>query len=118
MRLVLIAIGGAWIVAVVAQLTGNVALLHHHALIGGGAPLWITTPIFPFLHGIDHAIACLASSAALMLVMVAEGYANLWWMLALTAVMVYEVIGRFGQRATMIVGLLLLAQAASILLLA
>ncbi len=32
--------------------------------------------------------------------------------------MVYEVIGRFGQRATMIVGLLLLAQAASILLLA
>ena len=53
-----------------------------------------------------------------MLVMVAEGYANLWWMLALTAVMVYEVIGRFGQRATMIVGLLLLAQAASILLLA
>jgi predicted metal-binding membrane protein len=235
LRPVLITIAGAWLLAVVAQVTGNAALLHHHALIEGGAPLWITTPIFlvawqvmiaammlpasmptirafsrgvgaaarpsrdlaafigsfalvwmlfglfafggdvvlhhivdatpwlaarpwlieggvvglagayqltplkrmslavcrhpgtavlarmplqagPLRHGLDHGLACLGSSAALMLLMFAEGYANLWWMLALTAVMAYEVMGRFGQRAAAVVGLLLLAYSAGIFL--
>lgn len=235
LRPVLYAIAGAWLLAVVAQVTGNAALLHHHALIEGGAPLWLTTPIFlvawqvmiaammlpasmptirafsrgvastarrsrdlaafigafallwtafglfaymgdfvlhhvvdatpwlaarpwlieggvvalagayqltplkrmslsvcrdpgsavlarmplgagPVRHGIDHGLACLGSSAALMLLMFAEGYANLWWMVVLTAVMAYEVIGRHGQRVAMVVGLLLLAYAAGIFL--
>lgn len=34
--LVPMAIAGAWLIAVVAQSTGNAALLHHHALIEGG----------------------------------------------------------------------------------
>lgn len=237
LRAVLLTLAGAWLLAVLAQVTGNAALLHHHALIEGGAPLWITTPIFlvawqvmivammlpasmptirafsrevaaaarpsrdlaafigsfasvwtafglfafggdvvfhhivdatpwlaarpwlieggvvalagayqltpikrmslsvcrhpgaamltrmrlragPVHHGIDHGLACLGSSAALMLLMFAEGYANLWWMLALTAVMAYEVMGRFGQRAAMVVGLLLLAYSAGIFLVA
>lgn len=235
LRPVLLVIGAAWLLAVVAQVTGNAALLHHHALIEGGAPLWITTPVFlvawqvmiaammlpaslptirdfsrrvslgerpyrdvaiflgsfaavwtafglfaylgdavlhhlvdttpwlaarPWLieggvvglagayqltpmkrmslavcrhpgiavlgriplrdgamrHGLDHGLACLGSSAALMLLMFAEGYANLWWMVALTAVMAYEVMGRFGQRVAWVVGLALLAYSATILL--
>ena len=68
----------------------------------------------PVRHGLDHGLACLGSSAALMLLLFAEGYANLWWMVALTAVMAYEVMGRFGQRATVVVGLLLLAYSAVI----
>lgn len=227
------AIGGAWLLAVVAQVTGNAALLHHHALIEGGPPLWIATPIFllawqvmiaammlpasvpairvfnlgtvvasrprrdltaflgsyavvwtifglmafigdvvlhhivdaapwlaarpwlieasvvafagvyqltpmkrlslvacrhplgagpaapmgrgPFQHGLDHGLACLGSSGALMLLMFAEGFANLWWMVALTAVMVYEAAGRFGQRAAVAVGVALLVFGAAIL---
>jgi predicted metal-binding membrane protein len=70
----------------------------------------------PARHGLDHGLACLGSSAALMLLMFAEGYANLWWMVALTAVMAYEVMGRFGQRATWVVGLALLAYSAAIFL--
>jgi predicted metal-binding membrane protein len=235
LRPVLLVIAGAWLLAVVAQVTGNAALLHHHALIEGGAPLWLTTPIFlvawqvmiaammlpasmptirafgreapsaarpsrdlavfigafalvwtafglfaymgdfvlhhvvdatpwlgarpwlieggvvsiagayqltplkriglsicrhpltavlnrvplragPFRHGLDHGLACLTSSAALMLLMFAEGYANLWWMVVLTAVMAYEVMGRRGQQAAVVVGLLLLAYSAGIFL--
>lgn len=227
------AIAGAWLLAVVAEATGNAALLHHHALIEGGPPLWIATPLFlvawqlmiaammlpasvpailvfnvgtavaprprrdlaaflgsyafvwtifgllaftgdvvlhhivdatpwlaarpwlieasvvafagayqftPFKRrtlaacrhpasaaatspagrgsfqlGLDHGLACLGSSGALMLLMFAEGFANLWWMLALTAVMVYEATGRFGQRAAVAVGVGVLVFAAGML---
>jgi predicted metal-binding membrane protein len=230
-----VAIGGAWLTAVVAQFTGNAAVLHHHALIEGGPPLWIAIPLFiatwqvmlaammlpaslpsigafnarvarlarprraqlaylgsyaliwtafgmlaftgdfilhhvvdatPWLAarpwlieagvvtlagayqivplkrssldacrhpaglmpadapplggsvrlGVDHSLACLGSSWALMLLMFAEGFANLWWMVALTALMVYEATGRHGQRAAFGVGLLLLLLAATIVL--
>ncbi len=40
------AIGGAWIIAVVAEATGTGPLLHHHALIQGGPPLWVALPLF------------------------------------------------------------------------
>jgi predicted metal-binding membrane protein len=42
--------------------------------------------------------------------------ANLWWMAALTAVMVYEKVGRRGARATRPAGVLLLALALLVLL--
>ena len=51
-----------------------------------------------------------------MLLMFAEGFANLWWMVALTAVMVYEATGRFGQRAAVAVGVGLLVLSAGILI--
>ncbi len=57
-----------------------------------------------FRLGLDHAMACLGSSWALMLLVFAEGFANLGWMAALTAVMVYEATGRHGQRAAAAVG--------------
>lgn len=220
-------IAGAWLVAVVAQTTGDAGLLHHHALIEGGPPLWLAVPIFlvgwqvmiaammlpaslptirvvdaaidglarprrsraaflgafalawtafgllaflgdvvlhhvvdatpwladrpwlieasvlalagayqfaphkrrslvacrhplgllsthgasarrPFTLGLDHGLACLGSSWALMLLMFAEGFANLWWMVALAAVMVYETSGRHGQRAASAVGIALI----------
>lgn len=61
-----------------------------------------------FILGLDHGLACLGSSWALMLLMFAEGFASLWWMVALTAVMVYETTGRHGQRAASAAGLVLL----------
>jgi predicted metal-binding membrane protein len=47
-----------------------------------------------------------------MLVLFAAGVAVLWWMAALTAVMVYEKTGRLGSRLTPVVGAALLALAA------
>jgi predicted metal-binding membrane protein len=220
------AIAAAWVLAVGAQLTGEAVLLHHHALIEGGAPLWIALALFllgwqvmiaammlpaslpsigafnaaaqrarrrhglaaflsayvlawsifgllafmgddvlhhivdavPWLAdrpwlieasvlalagvyqfsplkrrglaacrhpaalaqssevagrsslrlGLDHGLACLGSSWALMLLMFAEGFANLSWMAALAAVMVYEATGRHGPRAAKAVGVGLL----------
>jgi predicted metal-binding membrane protein len=40
-RPVLWLIGGAWAIALGAQLTGNAGLLHHNSLIQAGAPLWL-----------------------------------------------------------------------------
>jgi predicted metal-binding membrane protein len=57
--------------------------------------------------GLEHGFACLGSSWALMLVMFAAGFANLWWMIALTLVMVYETTGRHGQRAASAAGIAL-----------
>lgn len=68
-----------------------------------------------FRLGFDHGLVCLGSSWALMLLMFAEGFANLWWMIALTALMVYETTGRHGQRAAAAVGLILLVFAAVVL---
>jgi predicted metal-binding membrane protein len=47
-----------------------------------------------------------------MLVMFAAGVAVLWWMAALTAVMVYEKTGRYGARVTPLVGVALFGLAA------
>jgi predicted metal-binding membrane protein len=232
--LVWAAIAGAWLVAIVAQATGNAALLHHHTLIEDGPPLWIGVPLFllgwqvmiaammlpaslptirvmnrgvatlarprlaqavflgafalvwtifgllafaadfglhhfvdatpwlaarprlieagvlaitgayqfapfkarslaacrhstgllpsgalprrgAFQLGLDHGLACLGSSWALMLLMFAEGFANLWWMVALTAVMVYETSGRHGRRAASGAGITLLLVALTVL---
>ena len=40
------AVGLAWLLIAAAQLTGTAALLHHHALIEHGPPLWIAVPAF------------------------------------------------------------------------
>ena len=61
--------------------------------------------------GRGHAVFCLGCCWALMLLMFAAGVANLWWMAALTAVMVYEKVGRDGARASRPVGVLLLVLA-------
>ena len=65
---------------------------------------------------IDHAVACLASSWALMLLMFAEGFANLWWMVGLTAVMVYETNGQHGPRAAQAAGVVLLLAALTVVI--
>lgn len=66
--------------------------------------------------GLDHALACLASSGALMLLMFAEGFSSPWPMLGLTAVMVYEATGRYGQVAAKAVGVLLISVAVGVLM--
>ena len=220
------AIGGAWIIAVAAEATGQGSLLHHHALIESGPPLWVALALFlvawqvmivammlpaslpairafaavsrrvrrprlamasflgayavvwalfgqlafmgdvvlhhlvdaapwlgtrpwlieggvlglagvyqfapnkrrareaccnrvalaatirvpasdAFRRGLEHGFDCLGSAWALMLVMFAAGFANLWWMVALTGVMSYETMGRHGQRAALVAGVVL-----------
>ena len=51
-----------------------------------------------------------------MLLMFAAGFANLWWMAALAVAMGYETIGRHGLRAAPVIGGLLLALAAAVML--
>jgi predicted metal-binding membrane protein len=65
-----------------------------------------------FRLGRGHGLFCLGCCWALMLVMFAAGVANLWWMAALTAVMVYEKTGTGGRRAVPVAGLILLGFAA------
>jgi predicted metal-binding membrane protein len=65
-----------------------------------------------FRLGFDHGVACLGSSSALMLLMFAEGFGNPWWMVALTAIMVYETTGTDGQRVGVVAGVVLLLFAA------
>jgi predicted metal-binding membrane protein len=58
-----------------------------------------------------HGLACLGSSWALMLLMFAEGFASIGWMVALTGLMVYEATGRHGQRAASLAGMALILAA-------
>ena len=231
---VLAIIAGAWLVVLGAQATGNAAALHHHALIEGGLPLWVTVPVFlvawqvmvaammlpaslpavrvfqvgsralrrpgiavaaflgayafawagfgflafmgdfalhhvvdasPWLAerpwlieasllalaggyqflphkrralavcrhagdparpdsppgqgaarmGFRHGLDCLGSSWALMLVMFAAGFASLWSMAALTALMTYEATGRHGHRVATAAGIVLILAAVATL---
>jgi predicted metal-binding membrane protein len=66
--------------------------------------------------GLRHGLACFGSAWALMAVMVVAGFGDLWWMAVLAGVMVYEAIGRHGQRLAAVVGLLLLWLSAVVLL--
>jgi predicted metal-binding membrane protein len=68
-----------------------------------------------FRLGSGHGIFCLGCCWALMLVMFAAGVAVLWWMAALTALMVYEKVGRHGVTVGRIAGVGLLGTAALVL---
>ncbi len=65
--------------------------------------------------GLGYGLACLGSSWAMMLLMFAEGFASIGWMVALTAVMVYETIGRHGQWAASAAGVALILAALTVL---
>jgi predicted metal-binding membrane protein len=65
--------------------------------------------------GLRHGLECLGASWALMLLMFAEGFGNVWWMAALTGVMVYETTGRHGERVSVAVGIILLLAALTVL---
>jgi predicted metal-binding membrane protein len=65
-----------------------------------------------FRLGVSHGIFCLGCCWALMLVGFAAGVANLWWMAALTAVMVFEKTARRGREASAPIGFGLLVAGA------
>jgi Predicted metal-binding integral membrane protein (DUF2182)/YtkA-like len=65
-----------------------------------------------FRLGSGHGVFCLGCCWALMLVMFGVGVAVLWWMAALTALMVYEKIGRHGDGIVRPAGAVLLGAAA------
>ncbi|MGZ8593719.1 MAG: DUF2182 domain-containing protein [Actinomycetota bacterium] len=62
-------------------------------------------PAMAFRMGRKHGLFCLGCCWALMLVGFAVGIANLWWMAALTAVMVYEKTGSDGDRIVVPLGI-------------
>jgi predicted metal-binding membrane protein len=62
-----------------------------------------------FRLGRQHGIFCLGCCWALMLVGFAAGVANLWWMVALTALMVVEKVSPRGDRLVVPAGIALLA---------
>jgi predicted metal-binding membrane protein len=67
-----------------------------------------------FRLGRKHGVFCLGCCWALMLLMFAVGVAHLWWMAALAALMVYEKVGRNGDRAVPWAGITLLGLAAAV----
>jgi predicted metal-binding membrane protein len=69
-----------------------------------------------FALGRGHGLFCVGCCWALMLVTFAAGFANLWWMAALTALMVYEKTGLYGKRVVPIAGIALLALGALFLI--
>jgi len=69
-----------------------------------------------FRLGAGHGAFCVGCCWALMLVTFGAGFANLWWMAALTAVMVYEKTGRHGTRIVPIAGIALLALGSLVLI--
>jgi predicted metal-binding membrane protein len=71
-------------------------------------------PRAAFMFGLRHGAFCLGCCWALMLLMFAVGVAHLWWMAALTAMMVYEKVGRHGARVTAPIGFGLLLLAAGV----
>jgi predicted metal-binding membrane protein len=66
--------------------------------------------------GYRHGLFCVGCCWALMLVAFAAGFASLWWMVALTALMTYEKIAPRGLRAVPVAGTALLVWSALVLL--
>lgn len=57
--------------------------------------------------GYRHGLFCVGCCWALMLVAFGAGFASLWWMAALTALMVYEKLAAHGRRAVPLAGTVL-----------
>jgi predicted metal-binding membrane protein len=68
-----------------------------------------------FRTGYTHGVFCVGCCWALMLITFAAGFANLWWMAALTALMVFEKTGARGRAAVPVAGAILLAWSALVL---
>lgn len=69
-----------------------------------------------FTMGREHGLFCLGCCWALMIVGFAAGVANLWWMVALTAIMVFEKTGKGGDRGVAPIGIGLMALGGLVLL--
>ncbi|HEX6867842.1 MAG TPA: DUF2182 domain-containing protein, partial [Candidatus Limnocylindrales bacterium] len=65
--------------------------------------------------GLAHGVACLGATWALMLLMFAEGFDSLAWMVVLTVLMVWQSSTRDGGRATTASGIVLLVAALAVL---
>jgi len=86
------------------RLPGMFLLQHYRRGIGAA-----------FALGRVHGLFCLGCCWALMLIGFAAGFANLWWMAALTALMMYEKIGANGKRVVPVVGVALIVWALLVL---
>ena len=90
-----------------AECRSPVQFLWRHYRPGVGNAWWL---------GLRHGIFCLGCCWALMLLMFAVGVGSLAWMAALTGVMLVEKTSRYGRRLVPIVGVVLMAWGALILL--
>jgi predicted metal-binding membrane protein len=61
-----------------------------------------------FALGRDHGLFCVGCCWALMLIGFAAGFASLWWMAALTTLMVYEKTGIYGKTIVPVAGIVLI----------
>jgi predicted metal-binding membrane protein len=86
------------------RLPGN--FLMHHYRRGSRAA---------FELGYRHGLFCAGCCWALMLISFAAGFASLWWMAAVTALMVYEKTAPRGRAAVPIAGVVLLVWSALVL---
>jgi predicted metal-binding membrane protein len=80
---------------------------------GAAVPAVVQGP--PLRAGLRHGLDCLGASWALMLLMFAEGFDSLVWMLTLTALMTWQVAANDGRRATVAAGIVLLLASVSVL---
>jgi len=64
--LILAAIAGAWMLAIVAQISGSGKLIHHDSLIEGSLPIWVALLIFVLAWQAMIAAMMLPSSLPLM----------------------------------------------------
>ncbi|MGR4065327.1 MAG: DUF2182 domain-containing protein [Vulcanimicrobiaceae bacterium] len=69
-----------------------------------------------FAIGYRHGMFCVGCCWALMLVGFAAGFASLWWMAGLTALMVYEKTAPRGRQAVRATGIVLLLLSATMLI--
>ncbi len=85
----------------VCRLPGNFLMQHYRRGVQSA-----------FALGRRHGFFCVGCCWALMLIGFAAGFASLWWMAALTALMVYEKTARRGLRAVPLAGIVLLVWSA------
>ena len=100
-----------WLIGAVTLITAGLYQLtraKHRALDACRHPLGAAHANDGVVAGRLHAVDCLRSSWALMLVMFGVGFAGLGWMLLLTGVMTYEAVGRHGHRLASAFGIALL----------
>ena len=69
-------------------------------------------PAGAFRLGLGHGLFCMGCCWALMLAGFAAGVANLWWMVALAALMYFEKVQRSGARSVPVTGFVFLAMSA------
>jgi len=77
---------------------------------------WCNGPTSAWRIGFGHGLFCVGCCWALMATTLVTGMANLWWMVALTFATFVEQVSRHGEKARVVLGVVLIAAAVVTLL--